>query len=68
MYSAQKDKKSMADKIMNDRASLRKTRQVRVWLRKAMSGASILWECLEREGVTSVFGYPEGRFCRRMTR
>jgi acetolactate synthase I/II/III large subunit len=25
-----------------------------------MSGGSILWECLEREGVTSVFGYPGG--------
>ena len=25
-----------------------------------MSGASILWECLEREGVETVFGYPGG--------
>ncbi len=24
------------------------------------TGAQILWECLEREGVTSVFGYPGG--------
>src|SRR5271165_6157808 len=24
------------------------------------SGAQILWECLEREGVTHVFGYPGG--------
>ena len=24
------------------------------------TGASILWECLEREGVTTVFGYPGG--------
>ena len=23
-----------------------------------MTGASILWECLEREGVKHVFGYP----------
>src|SRR5437667_12549935 len=25
-----------------------------------MAGASILWECLEREGVQHVFGYPGG--------
>src|SRR5271165_3399229 len=25
-----------------------------------MTGASILWECLEREGVAHVFGYPGG--------
>ena len=25
-----------------------------------MSGARILWECLEREGVQHVFGYPGG--------
>jgi acetolactate synthase-1/2/3 large subunit len=25
-----------------------------------MTGAGILWECLEREGVTRVFGYPGG--------
>jgi acetolactate synthase-1/2/3 large subunit len=25
-----------------------------------MTGASILWECLEREGVKTVFGYPGG--------
>src|SRR5277367_4547540 len=25
-----------------------------------MTGASILWECLEREGVRTVFGYPGG--------
>jgi acetolactate synthase-1/2/3 large subunit len=25
-----------------------------------MTGAGILWECLEREGVTDVFGYPGG--------
>jgi len=25
---------------------------------KTMTGASILWECLEREGVKHVFGYP----------
>src|ERR1700734_2577316 len=25
-----------------------------------MTGARILWECLEREGVTTVFGYPGG--------
>src|SRR5579872_6129216 len=24
------------------------------------TGAQILWECLEREGVTHVFGYPGG--------
>jgi len=27
---------------------------------KTMTGASILWECLEREGVRHVFGYPGG--------
>jgi len=27
---------------------------------KHMTGARILWECLEREGVTHVFGYPGG--------
>jgi acetolactate synthase-1/2/3 large subunit len=27
---------------------------------KTMTGASILWECLEREGATVVFGYPGG--------
>ena len=26
----------------------------------SMTGASILWECLEREGVKHVFGYPGG--------
>src|SRR6202020_1567718 len=25
-----------------------------------MTGASILWECIEREGVKTVFGYPGG--------
>src|SRR3979411_1252154 len=25
-----------------------------------MTGAGILWECLEREGVKDVFGYPGG--------
>src|SRR5277367_543943 len=28
--------------------------------KKIMTGAGILWECLEREGVTDVFGYPGG--------
>ena len=27
---------------------------------KMMTGAKILWECIEREGVTHVFGYPGG--------
>jgi acetolactate synthase-1/2/3 large subunit len=27
---------------------------------KTITGASILWECLEREGVKHVFGYPGG--------
>jgi len=27
---------------------------------RTMSGAAILWECLEREGVRVVFGYPGG--------
>jgi acetolactate synthase I/II/III large subunit len=28
--------------------------------KKTMTGAAILWECLEREGVRVVFGYPGG--------
>ncbi len=28
--------------------------------KKVMTGAAILWECLEREGVKVVFGYPGG--------
>ena len=28
--------------------------------RRSMTGGSILWECLEREGVKQVFGYPGG--------
>ncbi|MGH9715786.1 MAG: biosynthetic-type acetolactate synthase large subunit [Candidatus Acidiferrales bacterium] len=28
--------------------------------KSAMTGARILWECLEREGVKTVFGYPGG--------
>ena len=28
--------------------------------KKTMTGAAILWECLEREGVKHVFGYPGG--------
>ena len=27
---------------------------------KSMTGAGILWECIEREGVSHVFGYPGG--------
>src|SRR3954465_6574359 len=29
-------------------------------MNKKMTGAQILWECLVREGVTEVFGYPGG--------
>ncbi len=29
-------------------------------MKKKMTGAQILWECLEREGVEHVFGYPGG--------
>src|SRR5580658_116813 len=28
--------------------------------KQPMTGARILWECLEREGVKTVFGYPGG--------
>src|SRR5437899_10373939 len=28
--------------------------------KQSMTGASILWECIEREGVQTVFGYPGG--------
>ena len=28
--------------------------------KESMIGARILWECLEREGVKTVFGYPGG--------
>ena len=42
--------KSVAEKSMTDKREIA----------KSMSGASILWECLEREGVKTVFGYPGG--------
>ncbi len=29
-------------------------------MKKTMTGAQIIWECLEREGVKTVFGYPGG--------
>src|SRR4051795_11246502 len=29
-------------------------------MNKKMTGAQILWECLVREGVTDIFGYPGG--------
>ena len=29
-------------------------------MKKSMTGAQIIWECLEREGVKVVFGYPGG--------
>jgi acetolactate synthase-1/2/3 large subunit len=29
-------------------------------MKKTMTGAQIIWECLEREGVNVVFGYPGG--------
>jgi acetolactate synthase-1/2/3 large subunit len=29
-------------------------------MKKTMTGAQIIWECLEREGVKVVFGYPGG--------
>src|SRR6202795_2009428 len=35
-------------------------RDGRTMTQKNMTGASILWECLEREGVQHVFGYPGG--------
>jgi acetolactate synthase I/II/III large subunit len=44
------DKKPQPD----DQAELKKMSK------KTMTGASILWECLEREGVKVVFGYPGG--------
>src|ERR1700731_1312810 len=50
----------MADKIMNDKSIAEKNETSKGMAAKSMSGASILWECLEREGVTSVFGYPGG--------
>src|SRR6201987_2293909 len=28
--------------------------------RRSMTGGRILWECMEREGVKQVFGYPGG--------
>ena len=28
--------------------------------KEKLTGARILWECLEREGVKTVFGYPGG--------
>ena len=32
------------------------------------TGAQILWECLVREGVTTVFGYPGGAILPAATR
>jgi acetolactate synthase-1/2/3 large subunit len=42
--------KSVTEKSMTDKREIA----------MSMSGASILWECLEREGVKTVFGYPGG--------
>jgi acetolactate synthase-1/2/3 large subunit len=45
---------------MKDNTSASKNAPAKNALAKSMTGASILWECLEREGVTDVFGYPGG--------
>jgi acetolactate synthase I/II/III large subunit len=37
-----------------------KTASNKIASKKTMTGAAILWECLEREGVKHVFGYPGG--------
>ena len=34
--------------------------RARTFMTKKLTGAQILWECLVREGVTCVFGYPGG--------
>jgi len=40
--------------------AMSKTKPVTKMKTLTMTGASILWECLEREGVKHVFGYPGG--------
>ncbi len=50
----------MADKITADKNTTDKNKPPINRSAKSMSGASILWECLEREGVKTVFGYPGG--------
>jgi len=45
---------------MTDRKSTEQKSTPSTGKAKTMTGASILWECLEREGVKHVFGYPGG--------
>jgi len=42
------------------KASAKTKTATRTTTKPTMTGAAILWECLEREGVKHVFGYPGG--------
>jgi acetolactate synthase I/II/III large subunit len=46
--------------MMDHNAADQKTAAVAGKNKTTMTGAGILWECLEREGVKHVFGYPGG--------
>ena len=49
--AGQKTVDKTVDRIREQKAAGKKT---------TLTGARILWECLEREGVKQVFGYPGG--------
>jgi acetolactate synthase-1/2/3 large subunit len=49
------DQKSTVQKIADQKSTLAMSKN-----KTTMTGAGILWECLEREGVKDVFGYPGG--------
>jgi acetolactate synthase-1/2/3 large subunit len=52
--------KSSGQKNTNPTFADQKTTPTMNKNKTTMTGAGILWECLEREGVTDVFGYPGG--------
>jgi acetolactate synthase-1/2/3 large subunit len=61
--SPQEDKNAQAGHTDPKNAMTKKTTTMTATTTTAtttMTGASILWECLEREGVKVVFGYPGG--------
>jgi acetolactate synthase-1/2/3 large subunit len=50
----------MSDKSTTTKNATAKSTTAKSATPKNMTGASILWECIEREGVQTVFGYPGG--------
>src|ERR1700726_1320419 len=54
------DQKTAAQKNAVQKIADRKTAPTMSKNKTTMTGAGILWECLEREGVKDVFGYPGG--------